>query len=424
MKIQTKYRRVVREPAFEHNALSDSIRALEPKAVAQSIPLTWRKAEDFCVFDDQGNKYLDMTSGIFVTNSGHANRAIRHAIRAQLDSGLLFAYNYPTRIKDQFLKKLLGLSPKYFNRAILLNSGSEAVDTAYKLVKLWAAKHGKRHIVTFNGSYHGRGLSNDLICGRKDKASWSGVKDDTVHFLPFPYEGSARFDPKSLPRHDRIAAFFLETFQGWGAWFYPPGYVNDLCAFARRVGALVCFDEMQAGFYRLGPLYGYMSYGPDIRPDIICLGKGLASCLPISAVLSRKDIVDIDPSADLHGTHSGNPLCCAAALANLRFLSQRGQLAGLRRRIRVFEGAMNSLAGLPSVRQVNARGLIAGIIFDKAETATAIVRACVRQGVLPVCTNRNSIKLAPPLTIAPDAIQEAVAVLRGAILETSGPAHG
>jgi len=180
---------------------------------------------------------------------------------------------------------------------------------------------------------------------------------------------------------------------------------------------------MQGGFYRLGTLYGYMTYGADIRPDILCLGKGLSSCLPLSAVLSRKEIVDVDPSADLHGTHSGNPLCCAAALANLRFLSGRGQLAGLQRRIRVFESAMARLAKLPSILQVNVRGLIAGIIVDRTEKATAIVRACVRNGVLPVCTNRNSIKLAPPLTIAPDAIREAAEVLRSAILSSSEGPH-
>ena len=399
------------------NALFQETCALEPEAVVQSIPLTWRKAEDFSVFDDRGNKYIDMTSGIFVTNSGHANPEVGQAIRRQLDSNLLFAYNYPTKIKRDFLKMFLGLSPRHFDRAILLNSGSEAVDAAYKLVKLWGAKHGKHRIVTFTGSYHGRGLSNDLICGRKDKASWSGVKDRSVHFLPFPYDGNTRFDPKSLPPHADIAAFFLETFQGWGAWFYPPGYVNALCAFARRIGALVCFDEMQAGFYRLGPLYGYMTYGAEIKPDIICLGKGLSSCLPLSAVLSRKEIVDIDPSADLHGTHSGNPLCCAAALASLRFLSRPRQLSSLRRSIKAFESEVGALAGLPRVKQVNVRGLIAGIIVDRPETATAIVRACINQGVLPVCTNRNSIKLAPPLTITPEAIGEACKVLRNAIIE-------
>src|SRR3989338_9495074 len=103
-----------------------------------------------------------MTSGIFVANAGHANPAVKNAIRNQLNSDLLFSYNYPTAIRQKFLTKLLSISPPHFDKALLLNSGSEAVGASYKLIKLWAKKHSRKYIITFKGNYHGQGLSNDL----------------------------------------------------------------------------------------------------------------------------------------------------------------------------------------------------------------------------------------------------------------------
>ncbi len=419
--IKTRYRNIRTDFSLSGNHLHEALFSLEPHSVANTIPLTWKKAKDFSVWDDKGNKFIDLTSGIFVANAGHANPAVKRAIKKQLDDDLLFAYNYPTEIKYQFIKKLLAISPRNFDRAVLLNSGSEAVDIAYKLIKLYGKKTGKKYIVAFKGNYHGRGLSNDLISGNKERAiSWSGVFDDAVVFLDFPYNKNDRFDPKKLPPAGDIAGFVVETFQGWGAWFYPDGYLNELQKFAKENGALVCFDEMQSGFYRLGPVYGYMTYGRDIEPDIICLGKGIASSLPLSATLSRADIVDIDEKADLHGTFSGTAVCCAAGLANLEFLSSGKQVKARRATEKTFGEALRALEGLPGVTAVNVRGFIAGIVTDTTERATAIVRECAGEGVLPVCTNKNAIKIAPPLTITSDAITEAIGVVRDVIGRQAG----
>lgn len=407
---QSKYRQIQNNFVYD-DRLFKKIVAMEPKAVANFIPLTWHKAKDFSVWDDRGNKWIDLTSGIFVANAGHANPEIKKAIKKQLDNDLLFAYNYPTVIKYKFISKLLSLSPKYFDRVILLNSGSEAMDTAYKLIKLYGQKNKKKYIISFKGSYHGRGLSNDLISGNKNKADWAGVYDGAVCFLDFPYQADDQFDPSKLPSSDQIAGFVLETFQGWGAWFYPKGFVNSIYALAKKAGALICFDEMQAGFYRLGPLYGYMTYGAEIKPDIIALGKGISSSLPIAAVLSREEIVDLDPKADLHGTHSANAICCAAALASLEFLSSPKQIKIRDKTMKVFTKNLQALAKSPLIKQVNVRGLIAALIFHKTEEASRVVKECVCHGVLPVCTNRESIKIAPPLTITEDAINEVTEIM-------------
>lgn len=419
MAIYTKNRVVQDNFTLDNNELFDSISGMEPVAVANSIHITWSKADNFSVYDDQGNKWIDLTSGIFVANAGHSNPLIKDAIRRQLDADLLFAYNYPTKIKEDFLKKLLAFSPGHFEKVALLNSGSEAVDLAYKMVRLYGKKTGKKYVITFRGSYHGRGLSNDMISGRKEKADWSGCSDQTIIFLNFPYEANSVFDPSLLPPAGEIAGFFLETFQGWGAWFYPDKFVKDLCSFAKKNGALVCFDEMQAGFYRLGPLYGYMTYGRNIRPDIVCLGKGISSSLPLSAVLFSSTLADIDTKADMHGTQSGNALCVAAALANLEFLGEEKRIVERKRTMRVFHRELRRIKLCGAVKNLNIRGMIAGIIFDSADVATRVVRSCIMKGVLPVCTNRESIKIAPPLTITEDAIIEAIQVVRESIGEVS-----
>lgn len=420
--IKTRYRLVKKLPDIFGNRFFASVAAMEPLSTLQTIQLPWKKAVGFSVHDFSGNKYIDLTSGIFVANAGHANKGVKAAIKKVLDSDLLFAYNYPTTVKRAFLKKLLAVSPRHFDRVLLLMSGSETVDAAYKLIRNWGGRRGRKCIVAFNGSYHGRGLSNDMICGSKDKAGWSGVRDKNVVFLDFPYSSDARFDPAKLPPPGEIAGFMLETFQGWGAWFYPPAYIMALYAFAKKAGALVCFDEMQSGFYRLGPVYGYLTYSPGIKPDILCLGKGISSSLPLAAVLTRREIADADPKADLHGTQSGNPLCCAASLANLEFLGSRKMRDHLKKVMPLWEKETAALAGLPGVTQVNTRGLIAGIIFETTAGATQAVKRCIYAGVLPVCTNRNSIKLAPPLCITAAALKEALAVVREAI---KGPGkHG
>ena len=157
-----------------------------------------------------------------------------------------------------------------------------------------------------------------------------------------------------------------------------------------------------------------MTYS-DVTPDILGLGKGISSSLPLSAVLSRKELFDIDENADLHGTHSGNALCVAAGLANLEFLSSRTEIERRKKTFAIFKRELRALEQSPLIRQVNVSGLIAGIIFEKKEDSMAIVRDCVSRGVLLMLIPRNSIKLAPPMTITPQALKEALGVLREAI---------
>ena len=413
--VHTENRIIKDSFTLSRGELAASKKKNEPKALGEQVPVVWHEAKDFNVYDEDGNKWIDMTSGIFVANAGHANEKIKQAIKDQLDSNLLFAYQYETR--DNFVKKLLDVTPDHLDKVALLNTGSEATDACYRLIKGWAKKNNKKYIVCFNGSYHGRVLGSALMCGSKKESEWSNVVDNDIVFLDFPYDEDDKFDPSLLPPKEEIAAFLLETYQGWGACMYPAEYIKDLYNFARSNGALVCFDEVQSGFYRMGEVFGYMTYGEFIKPDLVAAGKGISSCLPMSAVLGRADIIDSDMDANLSGTHAGNALCCAASLANLEFLTEEEFQKELKQKVEYFEKRAENLLEYDSVLKVNCKGMVAGIIFDSTELANKVVEYCLLNGVLPVCTFRESIKLGPPLTITIDAIAEVFDVIEQSLGE-------
>lgn len=413
--IKTKYRNIADGYELSLGPLNKKRYETESRANKHQQPVVWHKAQDFCVSDKAGNMWIDMTAGIFTANAGHSNPVIKDAIKTQLDNDLLFAYQYITEIRQQFVDKLIDISPPHFEKTVLVNTGSESTDIAYTLIKLWAKKNNKKYIVVFEGSYHGRVLSSSLLCGLDNDTDWSGVSDEDVVFIRFPYSEDDTFDPSLLPPADQIAAFFLETYQGWGACMYPQKYIQDLYRFARENNSLVCFDEVQSGFYRMGTLYGYMTYGENIKPDLICLGKGISSSLPVGAVLSSGELIDIDLNANLSSTHGGNALCCAAALANLEFLTSDEFQSDFQERCAVFEKRSNDLLQYASVTGVNTRGMVTGLIFEGPAAATSVVKGCIANGVLPVYTSRESIKLGPPLTITSDAIEEAFDVIESCI---------
>ena len=401
--------RTIKDFDFDIKSYREFKHKYEPSNICE-MPVKWNKARDFNVYDDKGNKWIDMTSGIFVTNAGHSNPLINEAIKNQVDSELTFAYQYNTDIRNEFVKRLLDVSPPHFDKAVLLNSGSEATDAAYRLIKLWGRKNNRKHIVVFTGNYHGRVLGSDLMGGTSTSTDWCNLKDNELWFLPFPKDGD-ELDLNDLPPLDDIASFFLETYQGWGAWMYPKKYIDELYKISRDNNILFCFDEVQSGFYRMGELYGYMIYG-DYKPDIVTLGKGLTSSLPLSAVLSRKEIIDADSSANLSSTHAGNAVCCAAGLANINFLTDDTFQKDFQKRVELFEKLNKELEQEDGVEVVNVKGMVSAIIVKDGDMGNYVTENCLKNGVLTVWTKRESIKLGPPLTISESAIIESMGVIR------------
>jgi 4-aminobutyrate aminotransferase-like enzyme len=228
-----------------------------------------------------------------------------------------------------------------------------------------------------------------------------------------------------------VAGVMTETYQGGNASFAPPEYIQKLRAWCDQHQALLIFDEVQAGFGRTGKYWGFEHYG--VVPDVICCGKGISSGLPISAVIGRPQVMDLYPPGSMTSTHTGNPICATAVLANLKvireeYLVERSRQLGeeiLQPALRCIGRKFSSRVGA-----VHGKGLVASLHMIKpggiepdAALAADIVRRCVEKGLLmfsPVGYGGASVKIAPPLVIGEEPLRESLQVQEEAMGETIG----
>ncbi|MCK4326102.1 aminotransferase class III-fold pyridoxal phosphate-dependent enzyme, partial [bacterium] len=308
--VQTKYRTIkTKIPVPESIAIFKDLEKYESRSMHGQLPIVWDRAEDFQVFDKYGNCWIDFTSTIFVTNTGHSNPKVIDALKEQLNQKLIHTYTFAHEIRAKFLKKLVEVTPGYLEKAFLLSAGTEATECAVKLMRMYGQtiNLNKVGIISFKGSVHGRTMGAEILKGDPDLSAWIGYKDPNIHHLPFTYpwliEGpSQNYDWAEHFRRDiqafkekgldfnNICGFMIESYQGWGAIFYPKAYIKELFNFAKEYNILVAFDDIQGGFGRTGNLFAYQHY--DVEPDLVCLGKALSNGLPLSAVMGRSKIMD------------------------------------------------------------------------------------------------------------------------------------
>jgi 4-aminobutyrate aminotransferase-like enzyme len=267
--------------------------------------------------------------------------------------------------------------------------------------------------------------------------AWIGYHDPNILHIPFPYpwDPVAASNPEKFfrvgieelcqehglnPAED-ISGFMLETFQGWGAVFYPNGFVEELSMFAKDNDILLTFDEMQSGFGRTGKLFGYMHYG--VEPDLLCCGKGASSGFPLALVLGSAEILDLPDIGSMSSTHSANPVVCAAGKANLECLLEDGLMQNSEVLGLVFHNELQKMkAKFPEhLSWVEGKGLLAALIFKDihgnplSSLCDKVAELCMQRGLLVVHTGRESIKLAPPLSISEEPLLEGLVVLETAI---------
>jgi len=403
------------------------------------LPVVWDRAEGFQVHDAWGNCWIDFTSTIFVANAGHGNPRILKALRDQLDKPLLHTYTYASKIRADYLRRLIEVTPPQFEKAFLLSAGTEATECALKLMRMFGWKQGKRRpgIVAIEGNWHGRTLGAQMMSYNPAQKEWVGYLDPNIHHIPFPYpwRQEAISDPvdyfdqgiatllesNDLNPDEDLCGFMLETFQGWGAVFYPREFVHRLMEFAQKHNMLVAFDEMQSGFGRTGELFGYMHY--QVTPDLLCCGKGASSGLPLALVLGSRDVMDLPEIGSMSSTHSANPLVCAAGLATLAELIEGGLIENSKALGEVFLRELGRIQSrFPNhIRHVLGKGLLAALHFvdqsghPLSNLCDKICQEAMRRGLLVVHTGRESIKLAPPLCITEEALLEGLEALLEAI---------
>lgn len=442
-KVKTKHRTIdTKIPVPESLPILETINTYESRSMHGQLPVVWDRAEGFSVHDLWGNKWLDFTSTIFVANAGHGNEQIINTLKTQLDKPLLHTYNFASKIRAEYLQLLIEKTPAQFEKVFLLSAGTEATECAMKLMRLYGSKIGKKKpgIITIKGNWHGRTMGAQMASSNLSQKEWIGFQDPNIYHLPFPYpwndgivnNGQCNFNKsivELMSRHaisakDDLCGFLLETFQGWGAIFYPSKFIQDLCIFAKENEMLVAFDEMQAGFGRTGKLFGYMHY--NIEPDLLCCGKGVSSSLPLAVVLGSKEVMDLPEVGSMSSTHSANPLVCAAGKANLEEILSKDLIENSSSMGLLLHQQLNAIKNLfpQYIRYVFGKGLLAALVFideqgePLSEMCSKTCENAMRKGLLLVHTGRESIKIAPPLVITKDALLEGLAVLEEAIQET------
>ncbi len=410
----------------------------EPKSMVPNINIYWKKAKDFYVWDKKNKKYVDFTSTIFVSNIGHSNPKLIKKIGDVLKNPISHSYIYYNKYRQEYVSKLIKfVNKKNLNKCFFMSSGTESTEAALKLIRLNGLKKNKekKGIICLSGNWHGRTMGAQLLSDNQDQSKWITNKDKNIYHIDFPYPWIKGYDKKGFFTNSikkkfknnfkfdqKISGIMIEAFQGWGAFFYPKNYIDELKKFAKKNKILIAIDEMQSGFARTGKKFCFEHY--NFVPDIVCCGKGMGSGVPISGIITSKKIMSI-PDANLQSTHSGNPISCAAGSATLDEIKRLDLVSKTNKKGKIFKKYLDNFSQKYSniIRCVTGKGLIGAIIFkdakkiDAKEIADRISMNCFEKNLLVVNTGRDSIKLGPPLTITTKVLINSMQIIEKSIIK-------
>ncbi|MCK5134246.1 MAG: aminotransferase class III-fold pyridoxal phosphate-dependent enzyme [Bacteroidales bacterium] len=442
--VNTEFRTIkTRLPVPESLDIFQALSESEPVSMMGQPPVVWDKAKGFQIYDRWGNKWIDWSSGVLITNAGHGRKRIINGLKKVLDQELLATYVFVHEKRAELTKALQKLSPDPSNyQVFILSTGSEAVENCIKLARTYALeKHGrhKKYIVSFDNAFHGRTLGSQFAGGMPKLKTWIVDEGQTFVQVPFPdgYKNEDRsFDlflrslnSQGIKPAD-IAGVLTESYQGVGPDFLPVDYAKKLEDFCRENDIVTIYDEVQSGFGRTGKMFAYEHYG--VKPDLIACGKGISSSLPISAVIGRKDIMGLYAPGAMTSTHSASPLPVVAAIESLKIIEEENLVENSRILGKILVSELERIqAKYPDVLGcVHGKGLVAGIQVVKkgtkepdAETAVKINEKCFHKGLLmfaPVGIAGECIKISPPLVITKEALDEGMDVLEEACDEILG----
>ncbi|HME55630.1 MAG TPA: aspartate aminotransferase family protein [Candidatus Lokiarchaeia archaeon] len=436
--IETQYRRICTPiPVPESLPILERLREVEPISMRGQPPVVWDRAEGVQVYDKWGNMWLDFSSGVLVANAGHGRQPIIDAIIAQAQHGLIHNYCFPSEVRARCCEKILEfVNIPYLEKVYLLTTGSEATECAMKLARTWGHMQGgnaKNVMVSFENGFHGRTLGAQLMGGSSSLKDWIMHRDPDIVQVPFPdgfYNENTSFDlfEETLAQlniePDNVCGVIVESYQGGGADFLPVEYAQALREWCTAHNALLIFDEVQAGFGRTGKVFCFQHY--DVEADLVCAGKGISSGLPVSAVIGRKEILDIYAPNTMTSTHTGNPICCASVIANLDLIISEGLVENAAVVGEVLQAKLQELATKYSIAgSVHGKGLVAGVQIVEPGTrnpdkhlANDICVRIIEKGLMlfsPV--GKATLKIAPPLCITAEAVEEGCGVIGEAISE-------
>ena len=382
------------------------------RVVAPTTPLELVAGEGAELVGSDGRRYLDFISGYGATNTGHCHPRVVAAIQAQAEILVHVSTVGRTEISSRYAERICALAPIDDTKIFYANSGTEAVEAALKLARYAT---GRPNVLAFGGGFHGRTLGSLSVS--TSKARFRARHEPLVpgtYFVPYPrrelaptLEAIERLFREQV-EPERIAAVLVEPVLGEGGYFVPPdGFLPALRELCDAHGILLVIDEVQSGFGRTGRLFACEHVG--VSPDLMTVGKGIASGLPMGALLGRADVMDAwEPGA--HGTtFGGNPVACAAASATLDVLEEEGLVENAAVRGRELLAGIGELARghRETVLDVRGRGLMIGFTLSSPETTARVKDDLLERGVIVSTTGPTSdaIRLAPPLLVTEEHVE-------------------
>jgi 4-aminobutyrate aminotransferase-like enzyme len=406
--------------------------------------VAWESARGARVSTQDGRELIHFTSGVFVTNTGHCHPRVVSAVQEQAGR-LMNCYDAPHDGRTRVAERLVELAGPPFDAVSLQTTGAEAIDVAVKAAKAYT---GNYETLSFSWAFHGKTLAALSLSGLPGTRRGVGPvmpgsivgPYPTCYRCPlnlrYPECQVACFDVAEGVFRDNstgsLAAVVVEAYLGaGGAYVAPPEFWPKVRAFADAHGAVLILDEIQTGFGRTGTMFAFQQFG--IVPDVLVVAKGMASGLPMSAVISRREILDSLAAGVLSSTYGGNPLSCAACLATLDVLDDEALPA---RAARLGARALSRMRGwvgqIPGVGDVRGIGLAFGVELIRPDgspdpaRALAVLYEADREGVItlpPAGNFGNVVRLAPPLVIADGELDAGLDALERALRATSAVAQ-
>jgi 4-aminobutyrate aminotransferase len=402
-------------------------------------PLVVARGSGAVIEDVDGNLFLDFTAGIAVTATGHCHPQVVAAIQDQAArlihmSGTDFYYQPQIDLAQRLAESAPGDSPK---RVFFTNSGAEALEAALKLAR-WHT--GRSRVIAFLGAFHGRTYGAMSLSGSKlvHRRGFSPLVPD-IHHVPYPRGREARMDPhggqkcikqieetifKRVAPPDEVAAIFVEPIQGEGGYHVPPAdFLPGLRELCDRHGMLLVADEVQSGMGRTGKLYAVEHW--DVEPDIACLAKGIASGMPLGAMIARDSVMDW-PSGSHASTFGGNPVSCRAALATWDLLENGYINNAAQRGDQLRQGLLRLQRHNPHIGDVRGLGLMMAMdTVTDAETQTPdaalrdeIVQTAFHHGLLLLGCGESAVRFCPPLCVTAEQVDTALEILSKVLAST------
>ena len=379
-------------------------------AQTSSFPrgLEIERAEGMYLYEPDGKKYMDLVSGFAVSNTGHRHPKVVQAIKDQVDKYLhLTVYGeYIQTPQVKFAEKLASVLPPSLSSVYFVNSGAEATEGAMKLAKRFT---GRSRIIACNNSYHGSTQGALSVMGNEYYKQAYRPLLPGISFIEFN-------NPIDLDQiSSDTAAVILETIQGEAGIRVPdPNYMRQLRDKCDETGALLILDEIQSGFGRTGYLFAFEHF--EIVPDILLLAKGMGGGMPIGAFISSQEIMGVLKENPILGhitTFGGHPVSCAAGLANLEGILEENLISAVFSQELLFRKLLNH----PKIKEIRGKGLMLSIQLDTFSQVEQVSKLCLENGIIIdwFLHCDTALRVAPPLIISEDEIEEACRVIINAI---------